>query len=278
MQLQSTARGAVELTRPGNALAAGALTLVGAGVAGDPVTSAAVAATVATVFATGAGMAINDYFDREIDAINRPDRPLPRGAVSPRFALGQSVVMFTMAVGLALMLPIAAIAIALFNLMLLIAYTTAFKGTPGAGNGVVAFLGGSTFLFGGAAVENVSATAVLFVLAAVATFTREIIKDVEDVPGDKAEGLNTLPIAIGSRRALGIAAVSLLIGVVVSPVPFLRGTFGIGYLLVVVPAVGVMLLGMYQSVRDPARGQQNVKRGMYLAIVAFVVGRVSMLL
>ena len=278
MQLRSTASGAVELTRPSNALAAGALTLVGTGVAGDPSSAAAVAATVATVFATGAGMAINDYFDREIDAINRPDRPLPRGAVSPRFALGQSMAMFAAAVGLALTLPLAAIGIALINLVLLVAYTSAFKGTPGAGNAVVAFLGGSTFLFGGAAVGNLEATVVLFVLAAVATFAREIIKDVEDVPGDEAEGLSTLPIAIGTDRALAIAAVSLVAGVVASPVPYLRGTFDVGYLIVVIPAVAVMLVGMYQSVHDPARGQRNVKRGMYLAIAAFVIGRISMAL
>ena len=79
------ARGCLELARPGNAVAAGGLTFVGAFVAGGLSAPAPTAfAVVATVLATGGGNAINDYFDREIDAINRPDRPIPRGA--PRAA------------------------------------------------------------------------------------------------------------------------------------------------------------------------------------------------
>lgn len=35
-----------------------------------------------------AGMALNDYADRELDAHERPERPIPSGRVSPRFALG----------------------------------------------------------------------------------------------------------------------------------------------------------------------------------------------
>ena len=35
-----------------------------------------------------AGMALNDYADREVDAVERPDRPIPSGRVTPRFALG----------------------------------------------------------------------------------------------------------------------------------------------------------------------------------------------
>src|SRR4051794_5924861 len=35
-----------------------------------------------------AGMALNDYADREVDAIERPARPIPSGRVSPAFALG----------------------------------------------------------------------------------------------------------------------------------------------------------------------------------------------
>jgi len=35
-----------------------------------------------------AGMALNDYADREVDAVERPSRPIPSGRVSPEFALG----------------------------------------------------------------------------------------------------------------------------------------------------------------------------------------------
>ncbi len=270
-------RGLLELTRPVNAVAAGGLTFIGAFIAGGALTSPfnAGAAIVATVVATAAGNAINDYFDRDIDRINAPDRPIPRGAVSARSALAFSLVLFAVAVGLALTLPVAAIAIAAVNLLLLITYTTFFKGLPGAGNAVVAYLGGSTFLFGGAAVGSLVTPAILFVLAALATFTREIVKDVEDIEGDEAEGLRTLPIAVGRSRALWLGVVLLVVAVVASPVPYLDGTFGLAYLAVLVPADALMVYAAAESFRDPTRGQTLLKYGMFVAAAAFVVGRLA---
>ncbi|WP_424018341.1 geranylgeranylglycerol-phosphate geranylgeranyltransferase [Halorientalis pallida] len=274
-------RGLVELTRPVNAIAAGVLTFIGAFVAvGSSLPAVPVlAALVATVLATGAGNAINDYFDREIDRINAPDRPIPRGAVSPRGALVFSAALFVIAVVLVLaLLPLLAIGIAVFNLLALITYTEVFKGLPGVGNALVAYLGGSTFLFGTAAVWPVDTTVlasvvVLFLLAALSTLAREIIKDVEDVAGDREEGLNTLPIAVGERRALGLAAGLLVVAALASPVPYLLGTFGEAYLVVVVPADLVMLYAGYEGFGDPTAGQSHLKYGMFLAAVAFVVGR-----
>lgn len=277
MAVSGTAGGLVELTRPVNALAASVLTFIGAYVAGGLTTApAAVAAAVlATGLAVGAGNAINDYFDRDIDRINQPDRPIPRVDVVPKQALWFSVGLFAVAVGLALSLPLIAIAIAAVNLLALVFYTEYFKGLPGFGNALVAYLVGSTFLFGGAAVENVGPTVVLFVLAAVATLTREIVKDVEDVDGDREEGLNTLPIAIGERRALLVAAVVLVVGVVASPLPYFRDDFGVLYLLVVLPAVVMMVYGARVSFSDPSVGQRYLKYGMFLATVAFILGRIG---
>lgn len=268
-------RGAIELTRPGNAIAAGVLTFIGAFVAGgldEPLL--AVFAVAATILATGGGNAINDYFDREIDAINRPGRPLPRGAVSPRGALVFSLGLFIIAISLTLLLPILAIGIAVVNLLALIAYTEIFKGLPGVGNALVGYLTGSTFLFGGAAVGgDLMTVLILFVLAACATVAREIVKDVEDIDGDRQEGLNTLPIALGERNALSIAAVFIAGSILASPIPYLWGTFGSLYLLVLLPAVIGLITGTYRSFSDPTGGQQWLKTSMFVAAIAFVVGR-----
>jgi geranylgeranylglycerol-phosphate geranylgeranyltransferase len=278
--MRETLRGLLELTRPVNAVAAGVLTLIGAYVAGTDggglaaVPLQGMAAVGATVLATGAGNAINDYFDREIDAINAPERAIPRGAVSPRGALAFSAVLFVGATVLALALPTLALAIAAINLLALVAYTELFKGLPGVGNLLVAYLGGSTFLFGGAAVSGSLATAAtLATLAALSTFTREVIKDVEDIAGDREEGLNTLPIAVGVRGALLVGAVALVIAVLASPIPYVRGSFGTAYLAVVLPADLVMLGATVEARSDPAAAQRHMKYGMFLAAAAFPVGR-----
>ncbi|WP_259519616.1 geranylgeranylglycerol-phosphate geranylgeranyltransferase [Halanaeroarchaeum sp. HSR-CO] len=273
-------RGYFELARPTNTFVAGVLTFVGAFVAGGAVTRPilAGAAVLATWLATAAGNAINDYFDRDIDRINAPDRAIPRGAVSPRGALVYSGVLFAGAVVFAVLLPPLAIAIAAINLVALVAYTRVFKGLPGAGNAVVAYLGGSTFLFGAAAVGDVRAGSVLFALAALSTFTREVIKDVEDIAGDRAEGLRTLPIVVGERRSLLVAGFVLVIAVAASPMPFLWGIFGLPYLVVVVPADVVMVAAVVLAFDDPTTGQQLLKYGMFLAAMAFVVGRLAVVL
>lgn len=270
-------RGAIDLMRPTNAIAAGILTFIGAFVAGglaQPIL--AMFAVLATVLATGGGNAINDYFDREIDSINRPDRPIPRGAVSARSALWFSALLFVAAVVFTLQLPPLAIAIAVLNLLALIAYTELFKGLPGIGNGLVGYLTGSTFLYGGAAVGgDLTTVSVLFVLAASATVAREIVKDVEDIEGDEQEGLNTLPIAVGERNALVIATGFIVFAVLVSPLPYARGTFGSAYLVVLTPTLLGLLTGMYRSFDDPTAGQTWLKLSMFAAAASFVVGRAT---
>jgi geranylgeranylglycerol-phosphate geranylgeranyltransferase len=253
------------------------LTATGAFVAGaEGAAVAAAIATITTAFAVAAGNAINDYFDRDIDAINQPDRPIPRGAVSARGALAVSAGWFAAAVALALALPPLALAIAAVNLAALVTYTTIFKGTPGLGNLLVSYLVGSTFLFGGAAVGAPRAVVVLALLAGLSTFAREVIKDVEDVVGDREEGLTTLPVAVGEVRALWIATAALVVAVVASPVPYLAGTFGVVYLLVVAVADAVMLFACYESFADPTAAQQRFKYGTLLAALAFVVGRAAL--
>lgn len=283
MYVPERVSGLVELARPINAIVAGVLTFIGAfvvvGLPTDSQVPAVGAASGATILATGAGMAINDYFDRDIDAINAPDRPIPRGAVAPREALAASIVLFGGSMALALTLPILAIAIAVVNLLALVTYTGVFKGRPGAGNLLVGYLGGSTFLFGAAAVGELSITAIiLFLLAAVSTVTREIIKDVEDIEGDREEGLRTLPIVIGERRSLIIAGALLFAAVIASPLPWWLGTFGPVYLVLVVPADGLMLYALVESFDDPTVGQKYIKFGMFLAAASFVIGRSALIL
>ena len=282
MRASERLRGLVELTRPANAVAAGVLTFVGTFVAVEQwrrgVATTAGAACATTAVATGAGMAINDYFDREVDRVNDPGRPIPRGAVPPRGALAFSGVLFAVAVVLAVTLPPLAVAIALVNLVALVTYTNVFKGTPGLGNVLVSYLVGSAFLFGGAAVGNAGASAVLAALAGLSTLAREVIKDVEDIVGDREEGLRTLPVAVGERRALTLAAAALGVAVLASPVPYLLGTFGVAYLVVVAPADAIMVYAGYRSFADAAAGQSVLKYGMFLATAAFVAGRSSAVL
>lgn len=267
----------LEIIRPLNAVGAGVLAFIGAfvagGVPGEPGT--VFGAVGATTLAVGAGNTLNDYFDREIDSINRPERPIPRGAVRPRVALAWSCLLFLCAIALSLVLPLPAVAIALVNFGFLTVYTTLFKQIPAAGNLVVAYLVGSAFLFGGATAGDMLAVVDLALLAGLATFAREVLKDVEDVQGDSEEGLATLPLVVGERNASLIGAVALVCAVLVSPLPVVAGTFGLEYLAVVFVADGLALTAALVGVRDPGRGQRLTKVAMFVAVGAFMFGQAA---
>ncbi|MDQ0894232.1 SCO3242 family prenyltransferase [Agromyces ramosus] len=56
---------------------------------------------VASVFLYSGGMALNDYADRTLDAVERPERPIPSGRIAPRRALGIAVACMAVGLGLA---------------------------------------------------------------------------------------------------------------------------------------------------------------------------------
>lgn len=272
-------RGILDLTRPGNVVAAGLLAIAGAFVATGSVTETTTAiAALVTMCAVGGGNAINDYFDRDIDQLTNPDRPIPSGQVSPRLALSVSGTLLATAAGSIVFLPRVAQLIALANTVLLVAYTSKFKGQPGVGNIVVGYLTGSALWFGAAAVGApfTRTVLVLSAVAAIATVARELIKDIEDIEGDRKEGLQTFPIVFGGRLTRHVAAACVVGGVIISPLPFVwENELGLVYLGGVFVANSVLVWGMYQSWSDVTTGQQWLKRGMFVALAAFVVGQAT---
>jgi len=143
---------------------------------------------------TAGGNAINDFYDAKIDAVNKPHRPIPSGRISPRRAFAFAVGLFGIGIALSYLINPICFFIAAANSLLLIGYAYKLKRTVLWGNVSIGYLTGSTFLFGGAAVNEIMVTFVLFMLAMLATMGREIVKDIEDIKGDKKEGLITLPI------------------------------------------------------------------------------------
>jgi geranylgeranylglycerol-phosphate geranylgeranyltransferase len=265
---------AVELTRPTNA-AVGALGAAVGGYVGGSLGVPVTVAAVATALGTGAGNAVNDYYDADIDSVNRPDRPVPSGRISRVGAAYLSVALFAAAVVLTVaLLPRLAVIIGVFNLVVLVVYSSHLKRLPLVGNVAVAYLAGSAFLFGGAAAGGVGYATVLFALAGLVNLGREIVKDVEDIEGDAAEGARTLPVVYGERRALALATASVIAAVALSPAPYLVfEDFGAEYLVAVAVADAVLIEAARRSWVAPSSGQRMLKAAMFVALAAFVVGR-----
>ena len=189
----------IRLLRPLNCLTGALAILVSAAITQslDDITTMVIAMVV-VVFYNGGANAINDYFDYEIDRINRPNRPLSSGTLSRKTGLWIAIFMFLLGTLFALQLNTIAKGIAILVAMpVLVVYTVSLKNKPLVGNVAVAFILGLVFLFGGAVFESMSVLVIPAFLAFLLTFLRELIKDVEDMKGDKKLGLNTFPLTAG---------------------------------------------------------------------------------
>ncbi len=226
---------------------------------------------------TGAGNAINDYFDAGIDAINRPERPIPSGRLKKGSVYKISIALFACGIIVAFFIGSTRIPflIAIINSLLLFLYAFSLKRKVFVGNLSVAYLTGSTFLFGGAAygLKGIDATLVLFFLSMLATLAREIVKTIEDIEGDKKDGVVTLPIRIGERPCAYIASVIGFLAILFSPVPYIMGLFNEYYLLVVGLADITFLYAIYLILKkNPSASSKYFKVGMFFALIAFIAG------
>ncbi len=264
----------LELARPVNCIMAAVGVVIGELLAGaEPSIRAALAPVVAAVVCAG-GNAINDYFDAEVDAINRPERPIPSGRVSREAARRFAVACFATGVALSALINVWCFAIATANSILLYAYSWRLKGTPLIGNVVISYLVGSCFLFGAAVGTRPAAAVWLFLLAFLANLVREILKDVEDVKGDAEAGLKTLPIVVGEKTALDVALVFSVALAVLTPFPYLDGVVSFRYLYLACPAAAMIVAGAAGTragLFGAREGQKLTKIGMMLGLAAFLV-------
>lgn len=192
---------------------------------------------------SGAGNALNDYCDYQIDRINRPERPLPSGRVSRPLALTWASLLFISGTLLGLghnQGPL--LGIILFALVLLISYSLFFKRLPFIGNFTVALILGMTFLFSAALFGDWRKGIPPAFLAFGFNLIREIVKDMQDIEGDRAVGARTLPIWLGLEptRNIVLAAIGLLC--VGALLPYWLGIYGRYYLWVVLILVDLPLL------------------------------------
>jgi len=276
-----TIRGYYHIMRPVNAVMAGLAVALAYLLATGTLLPPVILGFIIVFLITGAGNTINDYFDLPIDRINRPERPIPSGMVTQQGALLFAGLLFLSGIGLSLFTNPIGIFFAVFNSLLLVAYAAKLKTTPLAGNVMIAYLSGSIFLFGGglAGLSGLFNNLVIASITFFAMMAREIMKDAEDIPGDKAKGAKTFPILYGVRTATLMAVVSALVAVLVSLYPYRR--WGIWYLAGIIPVDMVILYASYQAFRcrDPdcikkSRATSLIKYGMFASLIVFTIAAV----
>ena len=236
--------------------------------------------------------ALNDIYDFEIDLVNRPDRPLPSGRISLNHAkTATAITMISSILSIALCYwlisgsnPVEgfevsdwypSLAIWIIALILLISYEFPFglrlkdKGLPG--NISISISVGLVVVFGASAVfEPFSEKAwSLFFVGIFYNTSREIIKDVQDMEGDK--GRNTLAMRIGSENARTVAWMMSILALASVLLPFAIGIFPPLHVVLVIPAVMTLMMVKGRIIiGEDDTASSLLKKSMLLCLAALL--------
>ncbi len=226
---------------------------------------------------TSASNALNDYFDRDIDRVNHPERPIPSGTVSPKEAVAFSGVLFGISLGLAVLLSfvsgVQALLIVVGALAVQLAYDFRVKKVKAVGNIFIGLQTVLAFVFGGLIVNNLSPVAFMAAASFLAITAREVVKDVEDMGGDVDK--MSLPKMIGVKKANSIALTLISTAILLSVLAYFPlHVFGSGYFIVVIVADAVFIYSMPLLFRNPQAARRIWKFAMLLALIAFIIGGV----
>lgn len=187
-----------------------------------------------SVFSISASiLVLNDYFDVETDRINSPVRPIPSKIVSHFEALFLSMILLLIGLFLSYLISIAALLISIGLAIVGFLYNRYFKKSGIAGNLMVSFSVGMTFIYGGASVGQPFNKVVLFfgIIAALIDLGEEIAADAMDMKGDLLINSNSLAIKYGKKTALNISGSIFFFVVLITFIPFIINWFSSIYLV-----------------------------------------------
>jgi geranylgeranylglycerol-phosphate geranylgeranyltransferase len=228
---------------------------------------------------TGAAMAVNDYYDYDIDRINEPKRPIPSGQISKKAALATTAILTIIGLFFALYISVYCFLFALFAWTLMVTYTTVGKRAGFVGNLLVSACVAAPFLYGSLVALNMVAMNI-FLFASMAFLSntgREITKGIVDVEGDKAHKVKTIAVVFGNKKAAIAAVATFLLAVCLSAVPVILNIVSLWYIpLVLVTDVGLVWCSVSLLLKPERENSRKIKKlVLYLFIfglLAFVFG------
>jgi chlorophyll synthase len=166
----------------------------------------------------GTSQACNDWYDRHVDAINEPGRPIPSGRIPGRWGLGIALLWTLLSLGVAALIGPWVLGAAVFGLAAAWAYSAPpfrLKLNGWWGNAAVGLCYEGLPWFTGAAVllgtipdARIIVLALLYSIGAHGIMT---LNDFKSVEGDLRMGVRSLPVQLGVARAARLACVVMAV-------------------------------------------------------------------
>lgn len=207
----------------------------------------------------GTSQAVNDWFDRHVDAINEPNRPIPSGRIPGRWGLYIAIIASIISASVAWALGPLVFVAGLVGLAFAWAYSAPplrFKANGFVGPLVCGLTYEGLSWFTGAAVmlgamPSVYVVSVL-IMYSLGAHGIMVLNDFKAVEGDRQTGLTSLPVTMGVTDAARLACTTMASAQIV--VIALLAVWGFGLSALIVTGVLVaQIAAMPKLIRDPAK-------------------------
>jgi geranylgeranylglycerol-phosphate geranylgeranyltransferase len=226
--------------------------------------------------------ALNDYCDLESDIANRRlDRPLVRGDLSRGEALVIAILATLLGILCASFLHLILFFLALISAMLGVLYDLKIKEYLAVSNIYIALTMAIPFIFGGLIVHPRSINLELFILAVIAFlagFGREVMKDIADLKGDALRNVRSIARVYGVNQANSVVIASYSLAVALSAIPVLAVETSYyldpAYALPVLVA-DALFLHTALELRTAQREYSRLRKETLLAIGVGLIGFIS---
>jgi len=207
----------------------------------------------------GTSQAVNDWFDRHVDAINEPQRPIPSGRIPGRWGLYIAIIATLISAGIGWLLGPVVFVAGLVGLAFAWAYSAPplrFKANGWLGplvcgltyEGLSWFTGAAVMLGSMPSVEVV----IVLVMYSLGAHGIMVLNDFKAVEGDRQTGLTSLPVVMGVNVAARLACTTMAVAQIV--VVALLAIWGFALSAVIVAAVLLaQIAAMPRLIRDPAK-------------------------
>lgn len=208
----------------------------------------------------GTSQAANDWFDRHVDAINEPNRPIPSGRIPGRWGLYIAIIWTLLSLGVATLLGPYGFTAAIFGLILAWTYSAPplrLKMNGWWGNAAVGlcyeglpWFTAATIMANGALPEaEIIIAALLYSVGAHGIMT---LNDFKAVEGDIQMGIRTLPVQLGVGRAARLACWVMII-----PQIIMMGLLMLGEDFIALSIIGIVVIiqlgAMKRLLKDPKK-------------------------
>lgn len=236
-----------------------------------------VIAAISESLVFSAGNIINDIYDIEIDKVNRPNRVLPKGEISKQTALIVYILFVLLSGFISFYVNTMVFKIIIGTNLILFLYSFVLKRTILLSNVIVAAVVGSVFILGASAVGNIRAGYILFAFALLINFGREIVKDMEDIKGDTAQGIKSFPSVFGFKYSKILVLIFSALLIVITFYPYVFNIYGLSYFLIVLIIFNPFLIfTLFKLFRDDS--VENLKKVSLFLKLNMVFGLIAIYL